>query len=335
MKKTILLIFCCSLHWMMSKAQDLGFSQFYATPQIYNPAFTGYLHGDVRAMAVYKGLWENPFDAYRTVGGGVDMGISRIKMRGSGFGVGLHVFSDKAGDLDFNTNQIHLSAAYSQRLGDYKPNVLSAGFQLTIANRFLDLGKAKFDPDQGGETDFAGIDNYWYATMGLGLLWYLEPRDRINFYIGVSAFNLLRPDQSFYTDGRDRLMVRYVAQGGLQFEPNEKWILNPSLLYQRQGPFQEVSLGAFLLYKFSDNRFNRLHAGGGLWHRVGDALVPAFRMEYNDLNFIFSYNINISSIARVNRANGGPEVSLTYNGWWSKDKKKQMSRRNDCKCPFL
>lgn len=58
-------------------------------------------------------------------------------------------------------------------------------------------------------------------------------------------------------------------------------------------------------------------------------------VNYSNFNFIFSYNINISSIARVNRANGGPEVTLTYNSWWSNDRKKQMNRRNDCKCPFL
>lgn len=335
MSRSFLLTILVMTAFLGSNAQDITFSQYYSAPQLYNPAFTGYMHGDVRATAIYKSQWENPFDAYRTIGGGVDLGISRIKLKGSGFGMGLHVFSDKAGDLDFNTNQIHLSAGYSQRLGDFKPNVLSAGFQLLIANRSLDMGKAKFDPDQGGQTDFVGINNYWYASMGLGLLWFLEPRDRINFYIGVSAFNLLRPDQSFYTDGRDRLMARYVAQGGLQFEPNEKWILNPSMLYQRQGPFQEISLGAFLLYKFSDTRFNRIHAGGGLWHRIGDAVVPALRAEYNDFNFIFSYNVNISSLARVNRASGGPEVSLTYNGWWSKDRKKLMNLRNDCKCPFL
>lgn len=334
MKRLITLSFLIPFLFL-AKGQDIRFSQYFSAPQLYNPAFTSSLKGDLRATAIHKSQWQDPYNAYRTTGGGIDLGIGRIKMRGSGFGVGMHVFSDQAGDLNFNTNQIMLSTAYSQKLGDYKPNVLSAGFQLQVANRYLDMTKAKFDPDQGGETDFVGIDNYWYVSLGAGLLWFYEPKDRIHFYIGLSGFNLLRPDQSFYTDGRDRLMARYVAQGGLQFEPNSKWVFNPSMLYQRQGPFQDVLLGALLKYKFQEDYKMKLHIGGGLWHRVGDAFTPMVRIEYNDLTTVFSYDINISSLARTNRANGGPEISLVYNGFWSSTRKKNLLKQNSCRCPFL
>ena len=320
-----------------ASAQDLRFSQYYAAPQLYNPAFTGYFNGDVRAMAIYRSQWERPFNAYRSVGGGADFSLLRQKLRGSGLGVGLHVFSDQAGDINFNTNQIHLSLAYTQKLSDYIPSYLSAGFQMMTANRSIDLSKATFDNQSPGNPglDNVSVDNYWYASLGLGLLWYFEPSKEVNFYVSGAAFNLLRPEQTFFTDGRDRLNVRYTGQMGLQFQASNEITLNPSFMYQRQGTFQEVMMGTLVNYEFTSNPSQKLIIGAGLWYRIQDALIPVVRVQYTDFMLTFNYDINLSTLTRASRLDGGPEISLIYSGWWSDERKKQSNKDIRFRCPVL
>jgi type IX secretion system PorP/SprF family membrane protein len=329
-----MLMLACSIS---SYAQDLRFSQYYAAPQLYNPAFTGYFNGDVRAMAIYKSQWERPFNAYRTIGGGADFSILRKKLRGSGLGLGLHAFSDQAGDINFNTNQIHMSVAYTQKLSDYTPSYLSAGFQLMTANRSIDLNKAIFDNQSPGSPGFDNIsvDNYWYVSLGLGLLWYFEPDDDVNFYVSGAVFNLLKPNQTFFTDGRDELNTRYTGQMGMQFNAGNYFSVQPGMLYQRQGTFQEVMIGSLFNYTVSDRPDQRLKLSAGVWYRVQDALIPVVRAQYDDFTVTFNYDINLSTLTRATRTNGGPEVSLIYNGWWSSDRKRQADKNIKFRCPVL
>lgn len=318
-------------------AQDIKFSQYYSAPNLYNPAFTGYFNGDVRASVNYKSQWEAPFNAYRTIGGGADFSIAKQKFKGSGFGVGVHFFSDQAGDLDFNTNQLLLSLAYTQKLGLNMPNYLSAGFQMTGANRSINLSNAIYENQLNGNTggDVVGVDNFWYYSMGLGLLWYAEPAENVSFYMGGSAFNLLKPNQSFNTNGSDPLYVRYVGQLGLNFYVNDQIDFNTSTLYQRQGPFQEFMIGFLGRYDFSPNSKQNLKIGAGLWYRMQDAIIPVVRIEYDDFNFTFNYDVNLSTLTRATRSNGGPEISLIYKGFWNADRKKAASKKSSIGCPVL
>lgn len=319
------------------QAQDIRFSQYYTANSQYNPAFTGYFKGDVRAMAIYKSQWIAPFNAYRTIGGGAEFSILKQKLRGSGLGVGVHFFSDQAGDLDFSTNQLQLSVGYTQRLGNYFPNSLSAGFQMLGSNRSINMANAIYENQLNGQNggDIIGVDNYWFFSLGLGMLWYAEPLDDVSFYVGGSAFNLLRPNQSFYTDARDALYVRYVGQMGINFKVNEKLDFNASTMYQKQGPFQEFMLGFLGRYDLSPNSKTNFKIGAGVWYRMQDALIPTVRVEYSDFSLIFNYDVNLSTLTRATRANGGPEISLTYTGFWNESRRKDAEKKLTMGCPVL
>ncbi|HUH72895.1 MAG TPA: PorP/SprF family type IX secretion system membrane protein [Chitinophagales bacterium] len=318
-------------------AQDIRFSQYYSAPLLYNPAFTGYFNGDVRASAIYKSQWQAPFNAYRTIGGGADFSIAKQKFNGSGFGVGVHFFSDQAGDLNLNTNQLLLSLAYTQKLGQNMPNYLSAGFQMTGGNKSINFSNAIYENQLNGGIggDVIGVDNYWYYSMGLGLLWYAEPADKVNFYVGGSALNLLKPNQSFYKTGADPLYVRYIGQAGLNFTVNDNVDFNTSTLYQRQGPFQEFMIGFLGRYDFSPNTKQNFKIGVGMWYRMQDAIIPVVRVEYEDFNLTFNYDVNLSTLTKASRANGGPEISLVYTGFWNADRKKAAAKKSYLGCPVL
>ena len=50
---TFALLFFISLN-----AQDIHFSQFYASPLTLNPAMTGFVNGDCRAGVIYRNQWK-------------------------------------------------------------------------------------------------------------------------------------------------------------------------------------------------------------------------------------------------------------------------------------
>ncbi|MCO5233844.1 MAG: PorP/SprF family type IX secretion system membrane protein [Chitinophagales bacterium] len=337
MKTRILFVFFSIVMMFGVQAQDIKFSQYYSAPHLYNPALTGNFKGDLRASLIYRSQWIAPFNAYRTIGGGADFNIGRQKFKGSGFGVGINFYSDQAGDLDFNTNQVLLSAAYTQKLGWNMPNFLSAGFQATIANRSVNMSKAIYENQLGGGTgyDVVGMDNYWYFSLGLGMLWYAEPTDNINFYLGGSAYNLLKPNQSFFLNSKDALYVRYVGQAGINFAVNDRIDVNTSTMYQRQGPFQEYMVGVLGRYDFSTYSSQGMKLGVGLWYRMQDAIIPTVKAEYHDFVLTFSYDVNLSTLTRATRSNGGPEISLTYQGFWNSSRKKDSNKKNYFACPTL
>ncbi|MCO5249411.1 MAG: PorP/SprF family type IX secretion system membrane protein [Chitinophagales bacterium] len=332
---SIFVLSCFSL----SHAQDIRFSQYYSAPQLYNPAFTGYFNGDVRVNANYKSQWVAPFNAYRTIGGGADFSILKEKFRGSGFGVGVQFYSDQAGDLNLNTNQLLLSLGYTQRLGLNFANNLSAGFQMNTTNRSINMSNAIFENqiNNSGFDDVVGNDNYWRVSVGVGMLWYAEPSENVNFYIGGSALNLLKPNQSFFTGNTDELYVRYVGQMGLNFNVNQNIDISASTMYQNQGPFQEFLVGFLGRYDFSPNKKadEKFKLGVGLWYRMQDAIIPVGRAEYGNFALTYNFDANISSLKRASRGNGGHELSLIYTGFWNSDRRKASGNGNRIGCPVL
>ena len=70
--KRILIIALLALIVPQANAQDIHFSQFYNTPLIVNPAFTGVFGGDQRAMLIYRNQWSSVATPYKTFGGSFD-----------------------------------------------------------------------------------------------------------------------------------------------------------------------------------------------------------------------------------------------------------------------
>jgi hypothetical protein len=50
----------------------------------------------------------------------------------------------------------------------------------------------------------------------------------------------------------------------------------------------------------------------GSWFRFGDAIIPYIGLEFGDLHFGATYDVNISSLKPGSNARGGAEISLIY-----------------------
>lgn len=341
----ILLISTLLLLIFKASGQDIHFSQFYATPLINNPAFTGYFSEDYRLSGTFRTQWEGfggGFgNAFRSTIGSGELSLLKNKKAGSAIGLGMVVVNDKAGDLGLTTNQVNLSLSYIQSLDASGNNFISVGFMGGYSRRGIDMSKAEFGDSYNSATnefDFNSIEDFGnivsksgYGNLSLGLLWFSTPSDRINLYAGFGMNNLLKPNVSFFKGTETSLFYRYSGQFGASIKAGKKVDVIPSLLYQKQGPSQEIVFGSFVKYHLGMDDKENSSIQFGAWYRFGDAVIPAFRYDKKALSMIFSYDLNVSSLTKASKINGGPELTLIYGGKIFEEKKGKSSM----KCPVL
>ena len=112
MKKILVLIVTVAGS-LMAGAQTYHQSQFYSTPLLVNPAFTGNTGGPFRVAANYRSQWRNEGSPYTTFTASGDAHILKsIMPAGNVLGAGLTFLNDKAMDGVVQTNSISLSTGY-------------------------------------------------------------------------------------------------------------------------------------------------------------------------------------------------------------------------------
>jgi len=150
MKTLKLFLIIIAFNWLSTvQAQDIHFSQFAMSPLLLNPALAGLSNGDIRAYANFRTQWStiSGGNVYRTLAGGTDMAFGRSQRSGNFAGIGLSFFSDQAGDVGFQTNNVELTLAYHIMLNKHKNMSLSLGMQGGFGERGFDPSKATYDYD--------------------------------------------------------------------------------------------------------------------------------------------------------------------------------------------
>jgi len=303
------------------KAQDVHFSQFMAAPQQVNPAITGLFEGDLRLNAHYRSQWGSITVPYRTLAASGDLQITSGLFENDVVGGGLFIYSDKAGDIDFSTNQINLSFAYHKSLSAYANHYLSVGFVAGIAQRSVNPSKMTFDNQFNGigfDPDIGIADNiplgtYFYSDFGAGISWYYGFSEHNKAYVGASAFHLNSPNQSFYEGVDVPLDRKQIVYAGGEIALGYRFALMPQAVVMVQGPLSQVLAGAMFqvdLDPITGNMTQQLAAG--LYSRFGDAVIAVIRVNYDQWSAGFSYDINTSKLTSATFGRGGPELHITY-----------------------
>ena len=208
------------------------------------------------------------------------------------------------------------------------PNNVPYSWKTDTIQRNIDLSQAIF-PDQI-ETNI--LQNFNYFDVSAGLLWFFEPNDNINMYLGGAMHNILRPNVSFYEGEIEELDFRISGQFGSKFDVSQHISIIPSILFQKQGPSQEVVFGAFLKYNVGGYQpVNNISFQFGAFHRLGDAVIPVARVDVKAVTMIFSYDINISKLSPASKGEGSAEISLTYTGRIF----SETSKNKPIRCPIL
>lgn len=324
-------MFCLLLFFAsQAKGQDAHSSQFYSVPSNINPAFTGFFSNDFYAAATYKTQWRSVSSPYQTIGAAAELSLLKNKNPNSIIGVGTSIIHDKAGSTNFTTDQFNLNVSYLQVLDANRKHTIGVGFQNSVILRKFDLSKSTFGNqyngydgfDQGINPNENGLNTKQVDyNLGIGGVYSFAPKPHTNFFLSVSAFNLTRPNVSFYDNVENRLFTRLAVFTGGEVLLKGSWSMLPSALFQLQGPHKEIMFGSFVRYGLLKNKKERLAVNVGLWYRYNDAVIPTIKMEYKGVNVTFNYDINVSKLSKVSRFNGGGEITLSYSGFMFKEHK--------------
>ncbi|MCB0508645.1 MAG: PorP/SprF family type IX secretion system membrane protein [Chitinophagales bacterium] len=332
MKNIILGILLLLLAYQ-SRSQDVNSSQFYSIPSNINPAFTGFINNDYMVAASYKNQWSSVASAYQTVGATAQLSLLKNKKPSSIIGVGLDILHDRAGEVHFNTTSFNLNVSYLQVLDRNYRHILGFGIQNGMSLRKFDMSRATFGNQFNGYDGFDGsIDPLENGinpkqidyNLAVGGLYSYAPKAHTNLYVSFSAFNLIRPNVSFYHDQENRLYRRFAAMVGGEVVLKGTWSLLPSAIYQKQGPNYEIMFGSFARYGMQKNNKENFAINFGLWYRYMDAIIPAIKMEYKGLNITVNYDINVSKLTKASKFNGTGEISISYSGLMFKEHKQPV-----------
>ena len=314
-------------------AQDVHYSQMYATPLYVNPAFTGNHECDFRAAVNYRqqaASFTVPFETYTAWG---DTRLYPEFLRGRGwFGLGTHIYYDNAGYGDLKKVQGMLFGAYSQGFNADNSLYGSLGVGVGATNRSVNKNNLiygdEWDPTSlqfllGSSQDLSRITNssIFYVDFNLGLSVHHMVNGRWMYEVGASVSHINTPKESFYGQSSNKLSRKYIGHATAQHLINDNMLIKPEVYFITQAGVNETILGANLVFGTAPVKLY-----GGLWLRVVRDIIPTVGVEYNGFTVLFSYDINISKQHYASQYKGGFEFSLVKK--FCSDK---PSRRNPCK----
>jgi len=305
------------------QAQDIHFSQFYASPLTLNPALTGNLNGSYRVTAIYRNQYASIPAPYNTFAVSGDMSVLRGMLKGDHAGIGIVALNDVAGDGNLSNTSVFLSAAYHKGLDRFKTQNISIGIQGGFTQKSVDFDKLVF-PNQIGE---GGPDltvpngeavqdpNFSYFDFNVGAMYTGRINEGISGYGGVAFHHFAQPKESFL--GSDnRLGSRIVAHAGGEIFLNGNISLLPSGIYMSQTGASELNIGSAVGYNFIEGSQNGSRAAVflGVWYRIPHEVIFVGGIDYKDLRFGISYDLTVSDLNLANNGQGGFEVSVGYIG---------------------
>lgn len=294
-------------------AQDLHYSQFYLNPLHLNPALTGIFRGDFRAAGQYRSQWTSVPVPYNTLSATADW--KTLKRNLNLLSVGFQMQHDRAGDATLTWTQVGATASVAHALGQNQ--AISAGAGVAFVQRAFDISKLKFRNQWSGDLFDAALptgENFdknsgLAPTLSAGLNWHYESSEsRSRLDAGVGAFHLNRPKINFRDDTDQRLPTRLTVMlnGALQTGEFTDFVAFGAA--QQMSKAREIVAGGGVRRVLSQDMAVQFT----LATRIGDALIPAFQVEWLNWTAGLSYDWNISDFDVATSSRGGFEIAVVY-----------------------
>ena len=295
----LLFLFIC----LEAQAQDPSFTQFYANPVYLNPALAGST-GCPRIVSNYRNQWPQLTGNYITSAVAYDSYVKSV----SG-GLGIIAMHDMQGQTTIQTSMI--GGVYSYNLKVNRKFSIMIGARAAYFQKFLDWDKLTFgdmiDPRRGfiyqtGDVP-RGNGRRGFFDVSAGAVGFGK-----NYYFGIAAHHLNRPDESMIL-GTSRLPMRITGHAGADIKLGQRGrytnttSILPNIIYQYQNGFQELNIGTYI--KYGDFTV-------GAWYRNRDAFILLFGANFDKFKIGYSYDLTVSKLG--NGISGGShEVSLGMN----------------------
>jgi type IX secretion system PorP/SprF family membrane protein len=307
-------------------AQDPSFSQFFSSPLNINPALTANINSDWRLISNLRDQWIGPASPYVTGTVSYDSKIFQNKIpnvetEGNIMGIGGMLMFDRAMSGVVKSTYASLNLSYNIKLSenDYYKERLGIGFGAIYGTRNIDFSRVDFEEQftgygfntnlPTGESALSNMKPYVSASAGLT---YSASNEKSNFDIGVAAFHLNKPRQTFLKDKNEFLPIRKVAHANFETFINERTVFNTNAIYQYQKGANYFSVGGAMGYYIGDNLEKMVTVG--LWYWSKNAVIPYVGLTYKDFQFGVSYDITTSKLNQASRKPSSWEVSIILRG---------------------
>lgn len=327
--KLLIISLVLSFFSLTLSAQDIHFTQFYASPLSLNPANTGNYTGDWRVMNNYRTQWRALQDPYNTISFGYDRPIYYFNEK---FSAGVFFVNDKSGVAGLSINKLMISGAYHKEINKH---VFHIGLQTGYVMKQYSMESVTFDSQfdnsiygtpgnyslpssvfnnslPNGENE---DDNTSYMDLNLGLMWSKKIRN-MHPNVGISFFHLNNPKEMFFEDGelKSRLPVRKVIHGEIKIDL-ASFFVRPRVLYMGQKKATDAIFGTDLGYNLPLNSIKAETIYLGSYFRHGfsskmDASIFVAGLGFKNFDIGISYDINVSDLNNK----GALEFSIIYRG---------------------
>ncbi|MBC8266796.1 MAG: PorP/SprF family type IX secretion system membrane protein [Flavobacteriales bacterium] len=300
----ILLFIFCFVNAFILKAQDVHFSQFSVSSMGLNPAIVGNQSADYKASFQKRTQWQSVANPFNTISFGFE---AKDILKNTS--AGLQFVNDVAGDANFTTSG--LNTAINRTFSIDRDKQISVGILLGFAQRKVDFSKLIFE-----ENEQLQNPSFMFFDVGIGGNYSVIVNDDFSFISGFSTYHINKPKQSLLELEDVRLEEKYNTYFLSFYQLSNTIILNPSLLYSRQGKSAEFVIGSVLRYNLQPN----INLISQVFYRWNDAVIPAFGINYSSIRAVVSYDINTSDLVTASNNKGGFEFAIIY--IWNKKKRK-------------
>ena len=308
--KIVSLLLFFVLTFFTGWAQDISFSQFYASPLYLNPAFAGSVEIP-RFTVQYRNQWHAFTNAFNTYNLAFDFPVEKL-----GGGLGLFVLNDAQGNKMLNSMQVNLAYSVHVRLSEKFR--LNGGVQGGLFYNSLKVGELVF-PDNmaegsgshavSGELQYLTEPDYFFPDFSAGVLVYNE-----RFFYGAAVHHLAEPQQKFSGNNENsaKLNRKYTLHFGarlpvfLHGHRRKQIELSPHLVVQKQSVFSQVNYGLMV---------TRNSISAGLWFRqnIGiqyDAVILQVGFAKNRWQLTYSYDVTVSGL--WGDSGGSSEITFAF-----------------------
>jgi type IX secretion system PorP/SprF family membrane protein len=298
-------------------AQDIHFSNFFSNSLNLNPAMSGAIKGSWRFNLTARDQYRTVAVPYKTFSFGVDTRLHNPHSGIPPLGVGLLIDYDLAGDAYYSATQLLLPVALHFPINQF---TISPAIMPGIGFHSLDYSLLRF-PDQFGGTHFdpdiptgENLENTHrkFFNLGAGLMFNFRPSNLFSYTLGFAAYNLNRPDISWFGSNSVHLPVRSLIHAMALLQVSKSFDVVPLAKFQWQRRQQQYQFGGMgIAYLNNPSIYKTMF---GLFYRAHDhdAIVLALGFNYRGFDIMFNYDANISQLQTASHTIGAFEITLTH-----------------------
>ncbi|TRX70859.1 type IX secretion system membrane protein PorP/SprF [Carboxylicivirga sp. M1479] len=305
------------------QAQDVSFSQMYATPMYLSPSFTGLTQG-TRMGLTYRDQWPGIANTYSSYALSVDHFFDEYSS-----GIGFMAMRDDAGNGLLVRQDFSLLYAYEFEVA--REIFVRPGIEFAYKERNLNLVDAVFPSDQSLEGGFipgsgSTGEEYSHKQFDAAASAMIYSDD---FWFGFAFHNLVKSnigvtDIETYNPFKTTLYGGYKYQYKDQMRRNDEQSITLAFHYRMQESFRQLDAGTYWYINPIElglwYRGIPFASSGGLENQ--DGLIFILGINVGSARFAYSYDWTLSELGGY--SNGANELTLIYR--FNQSVKKVKSR---------